>query len=202
MTALASHALRRWARETRGAAALEFALWLGVLLVPTLSALDLGFYAFQALQVKEAAQVAVQSAWTVCGSSTDYPATQNCGLDGASLNQAIATGEHSTSLKTGVTMSSGSEQYKCVTSGGALSVVDTTDGVIATSSGDVSSSGNSTFPSGEPATCSGTIKGSTAAPGDYITVTVTYTFKPLFGGVSVASLLGSTITQTATTRLQ
>jgi hypothetical protein len=47
--------------------------------------------------------------------------------------------------------------------------------------------------SASPSKCSD--KGGTT-PGDYLAVTVSYTFKPLFSGVSVAGLLPSPITKT------
>jgi hypothetical protein len=56
-----------------------------------------------------------------------------------------------------------------------------------------------------PGNCSSVNAGSTIEPGDYVFVTVTYKFKPLFKGFSVVSLLGGanvTITQKAYTRLE
>jgi hypothetical protein len=68
----------------------------------------------------------------------------------------------------------------------------------------VQTSGGDTAPSGVPATCASVVAGSTAAPGDYITITVTYTYHPVFKGLSVLSVLGGStpvITRTAWSRL-
>jgi Flp pilus assembly protein TadG len=206
MTSTVRALLRRgsaYRRNERGSAAVEFAIWLAALAVPTFEGVDVGFYAFQSLQVGQAAQMGSQYAWSACSTSSQWPATKNCGATGATLNTAIQNGERSTSLGNKVTMTSGTEYLYCVNASGALVDVATQDGVIATSGGDVNTSGSDTAAAG-PATCSSVVTGSTNTPGDYITVTVTYTYHPVFKGLSVLSLLGGSnpvITRTAYTRL-
>ena len=194
--------LRRYGREHRGSAAVEYALWLAALSPPIFGAADIGYYGYQVIQVHNAAQMAMQSAFSACASTTQFPATKDCGSKGANLNAAIANGEHSTALGTNVTMSSGSEKWMCQTATGLSDLSSANDGTINTTNGDVDTSGNdtaATFPA--TFTC-GT---STNEPGDYIVATFSYTFKPLFKGFSVVNLLGGnsvTITQTAYTRLE
>jgi hypothetical protein len=53
-----------------------------------------------------------------------------------------------------------------------------------------------------PADCSGVLSGSTARPGEYISVTASYTFSPIFAATSVAALLPSNIQRTAWIRMQ
>lgn len=198
---------RRWTdyrRDAHGSAAVEFALWLAAMTVPTIGAVDVGFYGFQTLQVHNAAQMAAQAAWAACGTSALQPATANCGNTGATLNTAIQNGEQSSPLGSGVKMSSGSEKFWCVNASGAMvEPGGVTDGVIATKSGDVNTAGNDTGGSANSKTCTYGASG-TAAPGDYIVVTVQYTYKPAFAGLSVIKFLNggnATITQTAWTRI-
>jgi len=175
--------------DRRGAVALEFALWLGLLTVPLLNAIDLGFYAFQAIQVREAADVAAQAAEVLC-SPLDVPAATKC----TNLSTQLTSAAQSTSLGTHVTVSTATskswEGYYCANKTGGLTVV----------SGDTWNLSTGTPPSSVPS-CSGTVTGNSNNASDYIVVNVTYSFKPLFGAVSVAGLLGSTISQTAWMRL-
>ncbi len=202
---------RAYRSDVRGSAAVEFALWLAALSVPIFAATDIGFYGFQTLQVHTAAQMAAQSGWAACNGATTWPATANCNSSGgAALNTAIAAGEHSTSLGTRVTVASGWEKFMCMNSSGNLVDVSSQDGSIATktTSGvtDVDTSGNDTvakLPS--PADCHTVVAGSTTEPGDYISVTVHYTYHPIFKGFSVVTLLGgnnAVISQTAQTRIE
>src|ERR1700691_3271816 len=104
--------IRRWIKDRRGAAALEVALWLGFLIVPLLSVVDCGYYAFQAIQVRESAQAAAQAALQLCGPhALTFPAVTNC----TGLNSALLSAAQSTSLGTHVTITTGSEGYYCMT---------------------------------------------------------------------------------------
>lgn len=171
-------------RDRAGAAAVEFVLWIAVLTVPLLNAVDLGVYAFQRMQVQTAAQAAVQYVWQTCNSTAKLPAVKNC--DSANLLANMRTAAQSTSLGTQVTIASGFplEGYYCATSGGAL----TLSGAEATVGG---------TPTGGSTACTGT----TTLPGDYIRVTTSYTYTPVFSGLSVTSLLATPIRQTAWMRL-
>ena len=170
---------RHFRRDTRGVAAVEFAFGSLLLIIGVLNAVDVGYYAFQKMEVESAAQAGVQAAWATCfDTSAMLPATQNC----AGLNKAITTAIQGTSLGTMVAMASGfpTEGYYCATSSGLQSV-----GSLAN----------------KPADC--TAAGSPGVgPGDYVQVGVTYPYAPLFPGFSVMGALGITaITKTTWMRL-
>jgi Flp pilus assembly protein TadG len=153
--------------DTRGVAAVEFALCASMLALGLLNAVDVGYYGYKRMEVESAAQVGAQVAWKTCNSSSLLPATQNC----AGLSSAITTAIQSTSLGTAINLASGSptEGYYCVNSANKLQLV-----------GSLSS---------KPATCS-TAGNPSAAPGDYIQVEVIYNYTSLFPGITVISALG------------
>jgi len=157
-----------------GAAAAEFALILTLLVVPVLNVVDFGIYVYDRMQLDNAGQSAVQTAWAQCAATGLIPATVNNYCSG--LSTAMTTAAQSSSLGSGVSVTSTTEDY-CCPGAGAL-----------TCQGSVS---NTT-----PAACA-----SGEAPGDYLFVTVSYTYAPLYSGVSLASLLTTPITRTAWMRL-
>lgn len=174
-------------RDTRGAAAAEFVLWLGLLTLPLLNAVDLGIYVFQKMQVEAAAQAATHAVWVRCDKANELPAMTQC-EDVAVSIQAAA---QSTSLGAGVTVAAGSptEGYYCLDGAGALTIVGVA-GRIGTAP---------TRP--VPFNCATQIAGSKTAPGDYVQVTVSYPYEPVFDQVSMANLLTTPITKTAWIRL-
>jgi Flp pilus assembly protein TadG len=163
--------------DQRGVAAIEFALFGGLISVAMLNVTDISVYIYQRMQVEYAAEMAAQAAWKTCD-STQLPATTNCnGLTDA-LQNAVA----GTSLGTRVTLQSGSpsEGYYCVNSSNALQYVS-----------DVSS---------KPANCSAA--GTPGLqPGDYITVQTTFPYAPMFPGITVTGAFTTPITKTAWMRL-
>ena len=174
--------LRRYRSEQRGAAAAEFALVLSLLTLPVLNAVDLALYAWDRMQVDNAAQVAAQAAWEACPKSFNLPATPNSYSKCPNMPAAVTTAAQSTTLGTGVTVSSTAENYYCVnTSTNALVTVGS-------------------FPNTKPSDCSSVGSGSDK-PGDYVRITVSYTYTPVFAAVSIASVLASPITRTAWMRL-
>jgi Flp pilus assembly protein TadG len=98
--------LRHFRASQSGAAAVEFALWLGVSLYPLLNVVDLGFYAFERTQVENGAQMAVQAISTACGQVTLPPVLTNC----SNASNMMTARAQSTSLGTQVTVSS---RYEC-----------------------------------------------------------------------------------------
>jgi hypothetical protein len=114
------------------------------------------------------------------------PATVNCTTaNGAAvnLNTAITAAIQSSSLGTSITLLSGypAEGYYCINASGMLQSV----GSLSSKPSDCSAAGNSAL-----------------TPGDYIQVGVTYTYAPLFPGISVMGASGITsITMTAWMRL-
>ncbi|WP_374575618.1 TadE/TadG family type IV pilus assembly protein [Phenylobacterium sp.] len=177
---------RRFLGETGGAAAAEFVLWLALLIFPVLNAVDLGVYAFQRMQLDLAAQAGVQAAWYTCNSKDFLPATENC----PELSNAVATAVQSTSLGEQISLDAGSpvEGWYCTDEAQTLQAV-----------GDTWTIGDD--PTAKPANCDAVISGSKTAPGDYIQVTVSYDYTPVFSGVTVASMLTTPMKRTAWMRL-
>ena len=166
-------------KDARGVAAIEFAFIASAVGVTLLNVSDVAMFLYDKLEAENATQMGVQAAYATCPYKM-LPATVNC----SGLNSAITAAVQSTSLGTAATLSTGypTEAYYCV-SGGAL-----------TSVGPVTSP--------KPADCSAA-GSSTTKPGDYLKIQVTYNYSPLFnGGLTVASLLPATITNTAWVRLQ
>lgn len=172
------HRLRRvleiYAVSQSGAAAAEFAMVLLFLTVPILNVIDVGAYVYNRMELDNAAQSAVQTAWAECAPSGQVPATVNNYCPG--VTAAMTTAAQTTSMGSSVSVSSVSEDYCCPGSSGL-----TCQGSVATTT---------------PTNCS-----SGLAPGDYIFATVSYSYSPLYSGVSVASLLTTPITRTAWMRL-
>ena len=177
---------RRFLGDSAGAAAVEFVLWLAVLIVPVLSAVDIGAYAFKKMQVQIAGQGAVQAVWHACNDNTKWPATKNC----PGLLATITRAAQGSSLGADVTVASADvvEGYYCADASRALVAVGST-GTIASPL------------TGPAPTCTTVTAGSSTTAGDYIKVTVSYTYAPVFTGLSVGSLLGTSITHTAWMRL-
>ena len=163
-------------RDTRGAAAIELALWLTILIVPVMNVVDLGFYVFQRMQVENAVQAGAQAVWAACVSYSSQPKGTACG---SSRDTAISLGIQSTSLLDQVTLVAGSptEGPYCPDSSNVLQPVATYKMSCAAAG----------YPAG--------------TAGDYIQLSVTYTYTPLFGLASVASLLPTPIVRTAWMRL-
>jgi Flp pilus assembly protein TadG len=171
-------ACRAYARNRAGAAAAEFALILTLLIVPLMNVFDIGVYVYQRMQLDNAAQVAVQTAWAQCAPSGDVPATVNNNCAG--LTAAMTTALRSTPLGSGVTITSTTESY-CCPGAGTISCSGAGLGPVATTT---------------PGTCS-----SGQVPGDYIFINTSYTYSPIYPNLSVASLLTTPITRTAWMRL-
>lgn len=175
-----------------GAAGVEFALWLSVLLIPMLNVVDIGVYIHRRMQVEEAAQVAAQMIWETCDTRAKLPATDaaRCPL----LPDRIIAAAHSTPLGDLVELGepdelveSGklpgvTEAYFCVDGSGGLQKV-------------------AVPPDAPPADCTQAGGLATTAPGDYVTVTVFYDYAPLFQGVSLGGLMTTPIVRTSTMRL-
>lgn len=172
-------------RQTGGAAAVEFALMLGLLTVPMLSVVDVGVYTYDKIQLENAAQVASQAAWSACSASSMLPVTNTSKCSGAQT--VMTNAAQTTSLGNAVTLSTVTEGYYCVNSAGVLTLIGNT-GTFGSPPTVQVSCGAGTWLNG-------------TAPGDYITVTASFTYTPIFGGISVASLLTPTITKISTMRM-
>lgn len=176
--ALKLHAITRamWT-DQRGVAAIEFGFFAIFLAAALANVTDVSIYIYQRMQAENATQIAAQAAWKACDLSK-LPATTNC----PGLSTAMQNALTSTSLGTRVSLMPGSpsEGYYCVNSLNALQYVS-----------DVSS---------KPADCTAAGMPS-LQPGDYIQVQTTFTYTPLFAGLSVASTFATPINRTAFMRL-
>ena len=59
-------------RDSGGAAAAELVLWISLMVVPILSVIDIGLYAFQRMQVELGAQAGIQARVSAVASSRHY----------------------------------------------------------------------------------------------------------------------------------
>jgi Flp pilus assembly protein TadG len=167
-----------WA-DQRGVAAIEFGLFAIFLSLALVNVTDVSIYIYQRMQAENATEVAAQAAWKACDpSQSQLPATTNC----PGLATAVANALGSTSLGTRVALISGSpsEGYYCVNSSNALQFVSNV--------------------SSKPADC--TAAGTPSLqPGDYIQIQTTFTYVPLFPGLSISSTFPTPINRTAMMRL-
>ena len=163
--------------DQRGLAAIEFAFFASILSFALLNVTDISIYIYQRMEVEYAAEVGAQAAWKTCDLK-QLPATKNC----SGLSTAVTNAVQSTSLGTRVTLQSGypSEGYYCVNSSNALQYMS-----------DVSS---------RPSDCSNAGM-SNLQPGDYIKGQTTFSYAPLFPGITVASAFSTPITKTTMMRL-
>lgn len=169
-------ALKAFRKDGRGVAGVEFAFIVGLLCVAIVNVSDVSVYLYKRMQVENAALVGAMSALKACDPS-HLPATANC----PGLTASVTAAVQSTSLGTAVSLSGAIfEGYYCVNSANALQYMS-----------DVFN---------KPANCSAA--GMTALqPADYIRVAVTFTYSPIFTGLSVAGLFTTPITKTAMVRM-
>ena len=177
LSTFTSTTARLFWKAKSGLAAIEFALIAGFLAVAILNVADIAVYFFDELQVNNATQMGAQAAWATCDLN-HIPATTKCG----GMSAAITAAVQSTALGTSVTQQSGSpaEGYYCISSGGTLQYM----AAYSSPPADCSAAGNTTV-----------------GPGDYIKVQTTYTYAPIFPGLSVAGVFPATITATSYVRL-
>jgi Flp pilus assembly protein TadG len=180
-----------FARDERGASATEFAIWITVMVIPFLNVIDLGFYTFRTMQVREAAQAGAEFVSTKCGYAGSVPVATKCTtLTDANIQSAMQT----TSLGANVTLDTSgttvdttqalpqdagpTEGYYCVNRSLALK---------ATSSSPWQAIGGNAGT--QLSNCSTNSTGNTGVSGDYVFVTANYTYRPIFSLVSLLSVL-------------
>jgi Flp pilus assembly protein TadG len=163
--------------DRRGVAAIEFAVFASLISIGMLNVTDVAVYVYQRMEVEYATQAGAQAAWHAC-TVNQLPATNNC----AGLNTAVQNAVQSTSLGTHVTLQSGSpsEGYYCVNSSGSLQYMNDVNHKPT----DCSAAGSAGVP-----------------PADYITVSTTFAYAPMFPGISVTGTFATPITRTALMRL-
>jgi len=175
---------RRWPRsiralrkDNRGLAAIEFALIGGFLSMAVLNVSDICVYALDRLQLDNATEMGAQAAWANCDLN-HIPATVKC----PNLTSKVTAAIQATSLGTSVTLQSGypTEGYYCVGTTGTLQLVS-----------DVST---------RPADCSAAGSASTA-PGDFVQIKTSYSYTPIFPGLTILTLLPASMQSTSWMRL-
>jgi len=163
--------------DRRGFAAIEFAIFASLISIGMLNVTDIAVYVYKRMQVEYATQAGAQAAWHTCDIN-HLPATTNC----SGLNTAVTNAVQSTSLGTNVTLQSGSpsEGYYCVNSSGVLQYMSNV--------------------SSKPTDCSAA--GSAGVqPADYITISTSFSYAPLFPGITVTGAFATPITRTSLMRL-
>ena len=179
-----------YSRGDDGMAAVEFAIWLAVLVPALANVMDVTLYAYDKTQVANAAQALAQAVWSVsangsCTFSASNTPAQSCSAITSALKSNAIAGSSALGAAGNIT------EY--TTTGNANSEAWGFYCVNSTT-GQLSSNASATCPTGG-ASLSG-------AAGYYYKVTVTFTYHPLFGSASVTGLLGTTMYQSAWVRLQ
>ncbi|MDB5450519.1 MAG: hypothetical protein JWQ52_1647 [Phenylobacterium sp.] len=169
--------LNRFASDDRGVAAIEMALVGSFFVMGALNAIDLGRYAYVTAQLQDATQVAAQAALVACDTA-HLPATTNC----TNLNSAVDTALRSTPLGPDGTLTSAvAEGFYCLNASNALQYVS-----------DVNHKPLDCTAAGQPA----------LSPVDYLQVTTSYSYQPLFANMTVVAALPSELGRTAWMRMQ
>ena len=173
--------------EKRGAAAAEFAIVATLLVYMMLNVVDLGTYIYARMQVENAAQAAAEKVISLCESGTQpqFDVTNNC----TGIASKITAAAQATSLGTNVSAAistSTPEAFYCSNGTGGMTKVTLT----------TLSSSTTSAPS-----CLLTVALNTAAAGDYLPITASFTYAPIFPGATVSSLLNDTITSTVWVRV-
>jgi Flp pilus assembly protein TadG len=166
--------------DQRGVAAVEFGIFVPLLFLALANVVDVTIYLYQRMQVQNATEVAAQAAWKTCD-LTVLPPTTDCSTLAASVT-AVQNALGSTSLGTAVTLVSGSPTvgYYCVNSSNALQYVSAI--------------------SSKPADC--TAAGTPSLkPGYYIQVQTTFTYAPIFPGMSISGTFPAPINGASLMRL-
>ena len=171
------HPITRLCKDVRGLAAIEFGLIAGFLAMAILNVTDVSVFLYDRLQVNDATQSGAQAAWQTCDLN-HLPVTTKC----PAMNAAVTAAVQSTSLGASVQLQSGypSDGYYCVNTSGVLQYVS-----------DYSAPPNNCSAAGNAG----------VAPAEYVQIQTTYTYTPVFPGLSVVSILPSTITSQAWVRL-
>jgi Flp pilus assembly protein TadG len=197
-----------FARGERGAAAVELVLILGLMTIPLFNVIDMAFYAYNSMQTQNAAQMAVQAAFSNCNTSNSLPASTTCygsnSANNMTLYDVVNQGLQESALGATATLNSSQvvDGYFCSTSANVLTPVGTLGYAYAdTGLVGASPSSSDTAPSDTSTTCGAGFADSSASPGEYVTVTVTHNYTSIIPWASVTSLLPSPMTATAYARL-
>lgn len=166
---------RRFWEDERGIAAVEVALVSTLLITALFNVVEVGRYAYVASQVSAASQAGAQAALVTCP-TTQTPVTTNC----SAVASAITTALQGTTLGAGITQQGSLvERWYCVNSAGAL------QDMAAASS--------------KPSNCAAA--GGSGLPALYLTVSASYTYQPMFPGLTIVAALPASVTKSAWMRM-
>lgn len=173
------NSVKRLASDRSGLASIEFCIVTVVLMLGLLNGLEVARWSMQRMEVANAVRSATQAVWKACDTKK-LPAKTNC----PGLNAAISSGLQSTSLGTRVQLTTNypTEAYYCINGSGVLTQV----GPITAA---------------KPAHC-GAAGDTTRLPADYVMISASYTYRPMFPKLTVGELLPGTFTSTGSMRLQ
>jgi Flp pilus assembly protein TadG len=168
----------RLTRAEEGVAAVEMSLVGAIFCIALLNVSEIARYGFDSMQATAATQAGAEAALAACDVA-HVPATTNC----AGLNTAVATALQSTSLGTQVALKDPlSEAYYCLDNTGALTFVGSAAGQ-------------------PPADCSA-VNNAAGVPALYLVVSTSFTYAPMFRGLTVVGRLPQTMTHTAWMRMK
>jgi Flp pilus assembly protein TadG len=168
----------RLIRDQDGAAAIETALIGSMFVALVLNTVEIGRYGFHSMQLANATQAGAQAAVTICDPEDQTPVTTKC----TALTSAVTAAVKSSSLGTAVNLNgSPTEGWYCVTAAKTLMAV-----------GSLNS---------KPANCSaaGDVN---ARPGLYLQVNTSYTYAPMFPGMTLAATFPTALTRTSWMRVK
>ena len=178
-------ALLAFGSDEGGASAVEFALWLILLAIPTLNVVDMGFYIFKNMQVRQSAQAGAQAAESICGYNGFVPAATNC--QSGTSTPALSTTQITIRDATHVAWN----ECHAVRRHRGL--------VLQRYQRAISSwrpahrrplGGDRRQPRPlSPPVAATTVTGDTDAPGDYVFVTASYNYTPMLPALSLLSVL-------------
>ena len=173
--------LYRLLRDESGLAAMELALVAGTLSTVMLNGVEIARFYFAKMEVQNATQMASQAVWKTCDTPAKSPVTINC----SARTTVLTTALQSTSLGSSVSLSTNypTEAYYCASS---------TDGSLVNVGAVTATKPTTCYPSGS----------SSDTPGDYIVIQAQYTYAPIFNGITIGSLLPTTITSSTKMRIQ
>jgi Flp pilus assembly protein TadG len=110
-------------RDSSGAAAVEFALWLTILVYPLINVFDLGVYIYKRMELDNAAQMSAQAIFNGCGQIAGANATLSSTC--SNFTTYRDAGVHSTSLGSNVSATTSEGAY-CTTGTGSAATLTTT----------------------------------------------------------------------------
>jgi hypothetical protein len=170
--------LRRFGRDDRGVAAVETALVGSIFLVCLFNVIEVGRYAYTAMQVTAASQAGAQATIVNC-KPEQTPVTTKCAGVAAAAEVAARSG----SLGNDVSLDGPlDEAWYCITSQKTLQSVAIVGGMPPSDCDDVH------LPSGAPAL--------------YVRVRVVADFEPIFPGLTIVQSFPETIERTSWMRVK